>query len=172
MITLVNEKLTRLGNDMFITDYVGNIVDLVKNKTDTYRILYDSKIDKYIIANSYDYTHYEMLRRAYDEGYYIDVEDYITDVSDGLHSYFHDGMYGDKNDSDRFIVCYATYPDSGSKWLYDDGYDSGYLLDTDEFRFPNEARVLIGIKGNGLNDSQFFKAFGKPRILSRSELRG
>ena len=146
-------------------------IAIVKNKTDTYRILYDSKIDKYIIANSYDYTHFEMLKKAYDEGYYIDVEDYIDNVSDGLHSYFHDGVYGDSSDPDRTIVCYIVYPDSGSKWLYDDNYDAGYLLDTDKFRFPNEARVVVGIKGNAFTDSQFFKAFGKPRILSKKELK-
>jgi hypothetical protein len=156
---------------MFITDYIGNIVDLIKNKTDTYRILYDSKIDKYIIANSYDYTHYEMLRKAYDSGYYLDIEDYIVNVSDGLHSYFHDGMYGDPNDRERTIVCYATYPDSGTKWLYDDGYDSGYLLNPDKFRFPNEAGVVIGVKGNGFTDKQLFNALDKPRILSRKELK-
>ena len=164
------EKLERLGNDMFITDYVGNIVDLVKNKTDTYRILYDSKIDKYIIANSYDYTHFEMLRKAYDEGWYIDVDDYISNVSDGLHNYFHDGVYGDSNDSDRTIVCYLVYPDSGTKWLYQDNYDAGYLLNADNFIFPNEARVVVGIKGNGFKDPQFFMAFGKPRILTKREL--
>lgn len=156
---------------MFITDYVGNIVDLVKNKTDTYRILYDSKIDKYIIANSYDYTHYEMLRTAYNNGYYIDVADYIENVSDGLHSYFHDGVYGDKHDKDRVIVCYIVYPDSGTNWLYRDSYDAGYLLNTNEFRFSNGAYVVIGIKGNGFADKQFFNAFGKPRILSKQELK-
>lgn len=164
------EKLNRLGSDMFITDYVGNIVDLVKNKTDTYRILYDSKIDKYIIASSYDYTHFEMLKKAHDEGYYIDIEDYIDNVSDGLHSYFHDGVYGDSNDKDRAIVCYLVYPDSNTKWLYNDSYDSGYLLNTDDFRFQNGAGVVVGIKGNAFADKQFFKALGEPRILSKKEL--
>lgn len=171
MVTLLIERLKRLGHDMFITDYAGNIVDLVKNKTDVYRVLYDSKIDKYIIASGYDYTHFEMLRKAYDEGYYIEVDDYIINVSDGLHSYFHDGIYGDSNDPKRTIVCYIVCPNSDSEFLYGDGYDTGYLLDDDTFRFPNGNGIIIGVKGNGFTDIQFFKAFGKPRVLSKQEMR-
>ena len=168
---LLIEKLQKLGSDMFITDYIGNVVDLVKNKTDQYRILYDSKIDKYIIANGYEHTHFDMLRTAYDNGYYIELQDYIDNVSDGLHSYFSDGVYGDSNDTERYIVCYAVYGDTATKWLYDDGYMAGYLLNTKEFRFPNKDYVVIGVKGDGFKDRQFFTAFGHPRILSRQELR-
>ena len=59
------ERLQKLGSDMFITDYAGDIVNLLVNKQKEYRFLYDAQADLYMICNAFDYIHSEMVEQAF-----------------------------------------------------------------------------------------------------------
>ena len=70
MITLnINESLEQLEPDMFVTDYVGDIVNLLVNKPKQYRILWDYSTDVYVIGNANTYIHRNLLYAIKNAGY-------------------------------------------------------------------------------------------------------
>lgn len=70
MITLnINESLEQLEPDMFVTDYVGDIVNLLVNKPKQYRILWDFSTDVYAIGIATTYIHRNLLNAIKQAGY-------------------------------------------------------------------------------------------------------
>ena len=70
MITFhINESLEELERDMFVTDFVGDIVNLLVNKPKPYRILWDYLTDVYVIGDAYTYIHRDLLDAIKDAGY-------------------------------------------------------------------------------------------------------
>jgi hypothetical protein len=55
--------------DVLLTDYAGDIVNLLVNKPKPYRIVYNDIDDVYLIADAHDYLHLDMIQIALDEGY-------------------------------------------------------------------------------------------------------
>lgn len=75
----LKERLQKLGSDMFITDYAGDIVNLLVNKPKAYRFLYDAQADLYMICDAWDYIHMDMVKQAFKEGWYADEKDFIEE---------------------------------------------------------------------------------------------
>jgi hypothetical protein len=65
----INESLEQLEPDMFVTDYVGDIVNLLVNKPKQYRILWDFSTDVYAIGDANTYIHRDLLYAIKDAGY-------------------------------------------------------------------------------------------------------
>ena len=152
----INERLQKLGSDMFITDYAGDIVNLLVNKPKAYRFLYDAQADLYMICDAYDYIHLEMVSKAFDEGWYESQKNFIDEWVCGWFrgcavNYFDSALSGfeiDEDDSENelvdlikcehddsfvysWIYCFGFVPADGSDedmndQLTDDGYDNYY----------------------------------------------
>ena len=92
----INESLQKLdGGNVLLTDYAGEIANLLINKPKSYRILYNKHDDVYLIADAMDYIHEEMTEIALDEGWLpktkefmaqhkLDVDDYDRDYSENI----------------------------------------------------------------------------------------
>lgn len=150
------ERLQKLGSDMFITDYAGDIVNLLVNKQKEYRFLYDAQADLYMICNAFDYIHSEMVEQAFKKGWYVNQKDFIEEFicsynTRCVNSYFSVAVDGfeiddyaeldqslisdnvDKDDSYVYpwIYCFGFLPNShnyseNEQSLINDGYDHDY----------------------------------------------
>ena len=65
----IKESLKELDNNLFITEYVGDMVNLLINKPKPYRIIYNDLDNVYIIADAISYIHPNMLRVAINQGW-------------------------------------------------------------------------------------------------------
>lgn len=154
----INERLQRLGSDMFITDYAGDIVNLLVNKPKAYRFLYDAQADLYMICDAWDYIHLEMIEQAFNEGWYVDQEYFCNAFTGGFNnktaynSYFSCGieltpiddiseaeleLISDNVDKDEsymypWIYCFGFVPNDSDEddgtTLRSDGYENSYKL--------------------------------------------
>lgn len=88
----IRESFKRLENDLFITDYVGDIVNLLLNKPKPYRITYIKYDDLYIIANAETNVHYDMTDKVMELGYLPNAKEFMDqcnidlDEFDGYHT--------------------------------------------------------------------------------------
>jgi hypothetical protein len=65
----LTEKLSQISNNLYCTDYVGNVADLILNKPKAYRLLYDSYFDIWCIADANNWTHDKMAKEMFGSGY-------------------------------------------------------------------------------------------------------
>ena len=74
----IKESMKKLDNgNILLFDYVGNVVDLLRNKPRAYRIVYNKFDDIYLIARAEDYVHFDMTECALDEGYLPKTEEFM-----------------------------------------------------------------------------------------------
>lgn len=109
----IDESFQKLADDIFITDSVNDIYNLITNKPKFYRILYDSLIDKYMICDGNDYIHFDMLNKAFAQGYYESIKDFIDSFT----------IY-----STRDISCISAYNEMGNSGLYEDDVEQDVWL--------------------------------------------
>ena len=76
-ISIINEKLEKLGTNTFITSNPIDLINLMKNKPNQYRIVYDNNINLYMICKADECIHYDMLNQAYRSGLYYNMEEFI-----------------------------------------------------------------------------------------------
>ena len=66
----IQESFQKIADgDVLLTDYAGDIANLLVNKPKSYRILWDKHDDVYLIANAMSYIHEEMIEKALEEGW-------------------------------------------------------------------------------------------------------
>ena len=68
----LNEKLERIGDDVFATDSAGDIMNWIINKPKPYRIAYDKDRDIWIIGDAKNNTHRTMTIDLVDSNYILD----------------------------------------------------------------------------------------------------
>ena len=132
---LIYERLEKLGSDMFISNYAGDIVNLLVNKPKAYRFLYDAQADLYMICDAWDYIHLNMVERAFKEGWYLTQKDFIDKFvcdynrrcSDSYFSTALDGFEFDEYDyydSDFSIMSDSVDRDDSNvyPWIYCFGF--------------------------------------------------
>ena len=59
---VLREKLEQLGADIYVTNYAGDIANMLVNKPMPYRVCYDEDYDVYVIADAEKYVHYQMTK--------------------------------------------------------------------------------------------------------------
>lgn len=152
---VLKERLQKLGNDMFITDYAGDIVKLLVNKPKPYRFLYDAQADLYMICDAWDYIHSDMVVTAFENGWYSDQKDFC-EIFTGFYNsrcglaYFSSCMDNTPFEKEEFddselslisknvnqdedwvygwLYCFGFIPSgsNGGDSMTDDGYDKEY----------------------------------------------
>ena len=66
----IQESFQKVADgDVLLTDYAGDIANLLVNKPKSYRILWDKHDDVYLIADAMSYIHEEMIEKALEEGW-------------------------------------------------------------------------------------------------------
>ena len=149
----IKERLQKLSDDIFYTDYAGDIANLLANKPKEYRFLYDAQADLYMICPAFDYIHMDMMNKAFRSGLYEDQKDFLN----ATIGFYNRGMYQDyfsfgteliELDGDDSWVSPEQFSDNVSKddnfiypWIYcfgflpsknnendltNDGYDHSY----------------------------------------------
>lgn len=124
---VLNETIKMVDRGFYITDSPYAARDVLVNKPASYRILYDSKVDLYLIGDAYDYIHSELLEQAVSLGYYAEQTDYIDSLG-GLYDYARQGC-------DQFLYYMVFTPDEDSWDEFtdsvggSDGYDCEYKFD-------------------------------------------
>lgn len=94
---------------MFITEYAGDIVNLLVNKPKAYRFLYDAQADLYMICDAWDYIHIEMVEQAFKDGWYAYQKDFIEEWGGGWYrncyqTYFDNALSGCEFDADDDVT--------------------------------------------------------------------
>lgn len=179
-----------------VTDSPYEIYNLITNKSKPYRILYDANIDKYFIGNAESVTHFDMLEKAIQEGYYANnpkvnkIFDSITymqgydtrDLVNGIYNYFDtgtDGLYEDGLEIDPYLtIMYYAPNDEDAKTAYADGYDEthkgeiGTILTRGTDFKDSGLLYTIWNKWNKYNDSKYYKMSPETKELYKQDFDG
>ena len=126
---VLTETLRNEGG-FFITSSGNDIINLMKNKPKEYRIVYDSNLDLYMICGANDAIHQEMLEKAYNNGLYYNMEEFIDSLGI-FQNYIEVGQDGGWDDDGNEIESYLYYMifDPSNTWAVgDDDYNEVYNL--------------------------------------------
>ena len=187
----LNERLEKMG-DCFCTTSAYDIVNLLKNKPKEYRILYDAKIGYYLIGEAEHFIHHQLMEKAFDEGLYYPVKDFMQNMCGGfdkysLYSYQDlgiDGYYDGEDDENFDAFLYYIVFSPNEEWeLGTDGYDKRYdypfghvftrgcdlseIELWDALGVPQNSEKLNESADN-LNDA-FWKWFGKSKLIENGQ---
>ena len=148
----IKERLQKLSDDIFYTDYAGDIANLLANKPKEYRFLYDAQADLYMICQAFDYIHMDMVEEAFESGLYEDQEYFcnaftggcrrnagkhyfsvatelmpIEDIEEDELELVSDNVDRDDDYIYPWIYCFGFLPNSDEEQsLINDGYDHSY----------------------------------------------
>jgi hypothetical protein len=163
----VNKKLTeslqRLAPNAFITDSPYQIRDLLINKPELYRILYDSNIDMYMIGDGNEYIHWDLIRLARKYGYYAEMEEFIDELGD-LSNYVEFGEGGqflDDEEIESYLIYMVYSPDDDTFILGEDGY---------QFKYPLSQGVMF-TRDSYLEDCDLYRVLKSMMSVSLTEAR-
>ena len=85
---LICESIKKLdGGNILLSDYVGDIVNLLTNKPKPYRIVYNEYDDVYLIADAQSYIHEDMTEIALDEGYLPNSKEFMQKYHEDIDDF-------------------------------------------------------------------------------------
>ena len=126
------ESVKNIGKDVMLIDTPYGVKDILMNKPNSYRILYDALMDFYLVAPSkYVSTHCDMYSMAYRKGYYGEIEEFIAALG-GMDNYWENGLqslYIDEEDSDFLEELSSVAPSVFAEWAeYDNEFTWLYCM--------------------------------------------
>lgn len=144
----IKESMKKLDDgNILLFDYVGNVVDLLRNKSRAYRIVYNKFDDIYLIARAEDYVHSDMTECALDEGYLPKTEEFMNrchiDIDELDSSYTDNLVYLTDNDLSKFGSY--TDPYATTEFGYEYPIDTGSIFTKSSFGknyFKNHCKDL------------------------------
>lgn len=148
------EKLT--NSEIYMTSNPKEVRQKLEHDNKDYRILYDKNINTFMIGDAKSYTHWDMLQRAYRDGWYYNMEDFIQSLGGDIDTYAKIGQSGnyESNNATEWVEPYLFCMVFGKKnsMLGGDGYDKEYQYD-----FGN-----LATRGCELMDTPLYNALGNP----------
>jgi hypothetical protein len=91
------EKIERYNQDLYFTNYAGDVKNILLNKPKPYRIVYDSVNDIYAIGSALKYTHNDLAKMIVDSGYIYEVDknfdNFITKLMNNGYGYDNSSAY-------------------------------------------------------------------------------
>lgn len=97
----IQEGIKQVDSGMFITDYVGDVVNLFVNKPKPYRVVYNQVDDVYGVGDAYKYIH-------------GNIQDVLIANGYGDAEFYHDADYGKHHQVKDFT--FVPYLTSDSSW--------------------------------------------------------
>ena len=76
IVIKIKESFKKL-DDMIITDYAGDVVNLFLNKPKAYRVVYVPQDDMYLIGDALNYIHRDITKKALDAGWLPELQSYM-----------------------------------------------------------------------------------------------
>lgn len=136
---IILERLEKIDDGCFCTDYVGDIRNFLLKKPAPYRVVYDKKNDIYAIGDAEKYTHKDIARKIVDSGYIYDINRYFErDLENMRKRYW--GYYG--SDADVYAeIMYASGDMLGFIFMPND-YD--YFKYEDSGFYKVETKITTG----------------------------
>lgn len=148
------EKLT--NGEIYMTSNPKEVRQKLEHDNKDYRILYDKNINTFMFGDAEEYTHWDMLQRAYRDGWYYSMEDFIQSLGGTLDNYIEVGQSGnyDSDAATEWVEPYLFYMVfcKTDSMLGIDGYDKEYQYD-----FGN-----LATRGCELMDTPLYNALGNP----------
>lgn len=159
----IKESMKKLDNgNILLFDYVGNVVDLIRNKPKAYRIVYNKFDDVYLVADAAQYTHFDMTEYVINNGYLPETEKFMETC--GAEVYEVDSSYTDNllylTNDDLFRFGSYTDPYMSVEFGYEYPIDTGSVFTKSNFGknyFKNHCKDLY-------NKLKNF-AITEPRVL-------
>ena len=105
MIKLIQESLKQIYDNCFVTDYVGDVRNLLINKPKPYRIAYDRNNDIYAIGDAERYTHTDIIRNIVKSGYIYEINKNFDSELSEIRNYY-GKSYSDYGDGDIYVRYY------------------------------------------------------------------
>lgn len=150
--------------NLFITDYAGDIVNLLINKPMVYRIVYDPNYDIYAIGDGYQYLHGWLVRVLKDNGY-SDID--VNSTYDAMFV-----PYTDIDNVEEFDAGFGI----GMEYPFQTPIKTGYFLTyrkhdlknrfTDIFNILNRKHLIISDHKYPKSNERLYPEFG----LSNNDL--
>lgn len=81
----IKERFEEIESNIFATDSVYDVINILRNKPKSYRLVYDNNIHMYFIGDAFNYIHQDLLEAAFRSGFYPnmlseeDLKDYLDD---------------------------------------------------------------------------------------------
>lgn len=125
----IKESLEKLGEKLYPTYFTKSaydIANLIKNKPDAYRLLFDKNYGYWLIGNANVLTHIDLLYDAGNVGLYYNEKDFDA------HDYYeaHTKNNGGDNTICRLVFMPFNAYDGPGAGYSSDGYDLKYSVDT------------------------------------------
>lgn len=125
----MKESLEKLGEKLYPTYFTKSaydIANLIKNKPEPYRILFDKTYGYWLIGNGNVLTHIDLLYEAGDAALYYNEKDF-----DG-HEYYENNLAnnGGENNLCRLVFMPRYAYDGPGAGYASDGYNLKYYIDT------------------------------------------
>ncbi len=94
----IKESLEQLEPDMFVTDYVGDVVNLMVNKPKPYRFIWERPTDIYVIGDGEQYIHRDLIVSAKNSGHINSYNNSITGMFIPYEQMVSDWLVEERND--------------------------------------------------------------------------
>lgn len=94
----IKESLEQLESDMFVTDYVGDVVNLMVNKPKPYRFIWERPTDTYVIGDGERYIHRNLIVSAKKSGYINSYNNSVTGMFIPYKQMVSDWLVEERND--------------------------------------------------------------------------
>lgn len=140
-----NEKFEEIEEGIYTTNSAYDVLNRLKNKPSSYRVIYDNNINLYIIGDAFDYIHLDLLEATYRSGFYPLMYS-ENDMSEYLDGCLEDGS----------MLLFSYDPEGGSIIDHEkssDGYTRKYVYDYGTY-YCHELTPL--------EDFQLYKILGEP----------
>ena len=127
----LSEGMKKIDNgNILLFDYIGNVVNILRNKPKPYRIVYSKFDDVYLLADAEKYIHVEMTEKAIDEGFLPKTEEFMNKSNidiDELSGYHTDNLLFL---TDRDLDEFGSYTDpyASVEFGYEYPIDTGSLF--------------------------------------------
>lgn len=141
----IMERFEEIESQIFATNSVYDVINILKNKPKSYRIVLDKKLNYYFIGDARNYIHLDLLEAAFRSGFY---PEFYSEAE--MQDYMDDALFNED------ILLFAFYPTETHAQDIEkssDGYTRKYVYDFG---------VIYAHEETPLEGSALYKKLGDP----------
>ena len=117
----IMERFEEIESQIFATNSVYDVINILKNKPKSYRVVFDKKLNYYFIGDARNYIHLDLLEAAFRSGFYPELYSEAE-----MQDYMDDNLFNED------ILLFAFYPTESHAQDIEkssDGYTRKYVYD-------------------------------------------